>query len=242
LEVCVDSPRGLAAAVEGGADRIELCSALEVGGLTPVAGLMKAAAAAPIRVYAMIRPHAGPFVFDAADEAAMMADIDAARAFGLAGVVIGANRADGTLDLPLLHRLKAHAAGMGSTLHRAFDLVPDPDVALQQAIELGCERILTSGCVPKAIDGLETLARLSKTAAGQISIMPGSGVRPSNVSEILRATGASEVHGSCSSPVASVDLRAVAFGFEAASANRTDAAVVRLMRQTIDASNFSNSA
>lgn len=242
LEVCVDSPRGLAAAVEGGADRIELCSALEVGGLTPVAGLMKAAAAAPIQVYAMIRPHAGPFVFDAADEAAMMADIDAARAFGLAGVVIGANRADGTLDLPLLHRLKAHAAGMGSTLHRAFDLVPDPDVALQQAIELGCERILTSGCVPKAIDGLETLARLSKTAAGQISIMPGSGVRPSNVSEILRATGASEVHGSCSSPVASVDLRAVAFGFEAASANRTDAAVVRLMRQTIDASNFSNSA
>jgi copper homeostasis protein len=196
---------------------------------------MKAAAVAPIRVYAMIRPHAGPFVFDAADEAAMMADIDAARAFGLAGVVIGANRADGTLDLPLLHRLKGHAAGMGSTLHRAFDLVPDPDVALQQAIELGCERILTSGCVPKAIDGLETLARLSKAAAGRISIMPGSGVRPSNVSEILRATGAGEVHGSCSSPVASVDPRAVAFGFEAASANRTDASVVRLMRQTIDA-------
>ncbi|KQV20816.1 copper homeostasis protein CutC [Rhizobium sp. Root1203] len=235
LEVCVDSPKGLAAAVEGGANRIELCSALEVGGLTPVAGLMKAAAAAPIRVYAMIRPHAGPFVFDAADEAAMMADIDAARAFGLAGVVIGANLQDGTLDLPLLHRLKAHAAGMGSTLHRAFDLVPDPDVALQQAIELGCERILTSGCVPKALDGLETLARLSKAAAGRISIMPGSGVRPSNVLEILRATGAKEVHGSCSSPVASVDPRAVAFGFEAASANRTDAAVVRLMRQAIDA-------
>jgi copper homeostasis protein len=235
LEVCVDSPKGLAAAVEGGANRIELCSALEVGGLTPVAGLMKAAAAAPIRVYAMIRPHAGPFVFDAADEAAMMADIDAARAFGLAGVVIGANLPDGTLDLPLLHRLKAHAAGMGSTLHRAFDLVPDPDVALQQAIELGCERILTSGCVPKAIDGIDTLARLSKKAAGRISIMPGSGVRPGNVSEILRATGASEVHGSCSSPVATVDPRAVAFGFEAASANRTDAGVVRLMRQTIDA-------
>src|SRR6478752_597825 len=94
LEVCVDSPRGLAAAIEGGADRIELCSALEVGGLTPLAGLMKAAAAAPIPVYAMIRPHAGPFIFDAADEVAMMADIDAVKAFGLAGVVIGANRKD----------------------------------------------------------------------------------------------------------------------------------------------------
>ncbi|MDM9619204.1 copper homeostasis protein CutC [Rhizobium sp. S96] len=235
LEVCVDSPRGLAAAIEGGADRIELCSALEVGGLTPLAGLMKAAAAAPIPVYAMIRPHAGPFIFDAADEVAMMADIDAVRAFGLAGVVIGANRPDGTLDMPMIHRLKAHAAGLGSTLHRAFDLVPDPDAALEQAIELGCERVLTSGCIPKAIDGLETLARLSKKAAGRISIMPGSGVRPTNAAEILRATGAREIHGSCSSPVASVDPRAVAFGFEASSAIRTDAAVIRRMRQTIDA-------
>nr|WP_247750068.1 copper homeostasis protein CutC [Rhizobium sp. 16-449-1b] len=234
LEVCVDSPRGLAAAIEGGADRIELCSALEIGGLTPVAGMMKVAAAAPIPVYAMIRPHAGPFVFDSGDEAAMMADIDAVRAFGLAGVVIGANLADGTLDMPLLRRLKAHAAGLGSTLHRAFDLVPDPDAALEQAVELGCERILTSGCIPKAIDGLETLARLSKKAAGRISIMPGSGVRPANAPQILRATGAREIHGSCSSPVASVDPRAVAFGFEAASPNRTDASIVRQMREAID--------
>src|SRR5262245_37162108 len=94
LEVCVDSPQGLAAAIEGGADRIELCSALELGGLTPLPGLMKAAAAAPIPVYAMIRPRGGLFVFDEADEAAMMADIDAVRAAGLAGVVIGANQPD----------------------------------------------------------------------------------------------------------------------------------------------------
>jgi len=235
LEVCVDSARGLAAAIEGGANRIELCSALELGGLTPVAGMMKAAAAAPIPVYAMIRPHAGPFIFDAGDEAAMMADIDAVRAFGLAGVVIGANRPDGSLDLPLIQRLKAHAAGLGSTLHRAFDLVSDPDAALQQAIELGCERILTSGCVPKAMDGLETLKHLAAKAAGQISIMPGSGVRPSNAAEILRATGAHEIHGSCSSPVASQDPRAVAFGFEAPSSNQTDTGIVRQMRQVIDA-------
>jgi len=235
LEVCVDSPQGLAAAIAGGANRIELCSALELGGLTPVAGLMKAAAAAPIPVYAMIRPHAGPFVFDAADEEAMMADIDAVRAFGLAGVVIGANRPDGALDMPLIGRLKARAAGLGSTLHRAFDLVPDADAALELAIELGCERILTSGCVPKAMDGLETLRRLSRKAAGRISIMPGSGVRPGNVAEILRVTGASEVHGSCSSQIDSIDPRAVLFGFEAATTSRTDADIVRQMRSAIDA-------
>jgi len=235
LEVCVDSPQGLAAAIAGGAGRIELCSALELGGLTPVAGLMKAAAAAPVPVYAMIRPHAGPFVFDAVDEEAMMADIDAVRAFGLAGVVIGANRLDGTLDVPLISRLKARAEGLGSTLHRAFDLVPDADAALEQAIELGCERVLTSGCVPKAIDGLETLGRLSRKAAGRVSIMPGSGVRPGNVGDILRVTGASEVHASCSSRVDSIDPRAVAFGFEAATTNRTDADVVRQMRAAIDA-------
>ncbi|TCL75471.1 copper homeostasis protein CutC [Rhizobium sp. BK251] len=235
LEVCVDSPQGLVAAIAGGAGRIELCSALELGGLTPVAGLMKAAAAAPIPIYAMIRPHAGPFIFDAADEEAMLADIDAVRAFGLAGVVIGANRPDGTLDMPLIRRLKAHANGLGATLHRAFDLVPDPDTALEQAVELGCERILTSGCVPKAIDGLETLKRISARAAGRISIMPGSGIRPGNVAEILRATGATEVHGSCSSPVASQDPRAASFGFEPPISNRTDISVVRQMRQAIDA-------
>ncbi|UWU14574.1 copper homeostasis protein CutC [Rhizobium sullae] len=234
LEVCVDSPKGLAAAIEGGAGRIELCSALELGGLTPAAGLMKAATSAPIPVYAMIRPHAGPFIFDAVDEDAMMADIDAVRAFGLAGVVLGANRPDGTLDMPLIRRLKANAAGLGSTLHRAFDLVPDADVALEQAVELGCERILTSGCTPRAMDGLETLRCLSAKAAGRISIMPGSGVRPGNVAEILRATGAREIHGSCSSPAATMDPRAISFGFEVPGSYRTDTAVVRQMRQAID--------
>ncbi|ARO28495.1 copper homeostasis protein CutC [Rhizobium sp. NXC14] len=234
LEVCVDSAAGLAAAIEGGAGRIELCSALELGGLTPLPSLMRIAARAPVPIYAMIRPHAGPFFFDSVDEEAMMLDIEAVRAAGLAGVVIGANRPDGTLDLPLIRRLKAHAVGLGSTLHRAFDLVPDADQALEQAIELGCERILTSGCAVKAADGIDTLKRLSEKAAGRISIMPGSGIRPANVGEILRATGAREVHGSCSSPVESADPRAVTFGFEAKSTNRTDVAAVRQMCRAIE--------
>ncbi|RUL99025.1 copper homeostasis protein CutC [Rhizobium chutanense] len=235
LEVCVDSANGLAAAIEGGAGRIELCSALEVGGLTPLPSLMRIAARAPIPVYAMIRPHAGPFIFGGTDEEAMMLDIDAVRAAGLAGVVIGANRPDGTLDMPLIHRLKAHASGLGSTLHRAFDLVPDADRALEQAVELGVERILTSGCALKAADGLDTLKRLSARAAGRITIMPGSGIRPTNVGQILQATGAREVHGSCSSPVESADTRAVAFGFEAKSANKTDVEVVREMLRAMEA-------
>ncbi|MGG7582115.1 copper homeostasis protein CutC [Rhizobium sp. Nf11,1] len=234
LEVCVDSAAGLAAAIEGGAGRIELCSALEIGGLTPLPSLMRIAARAAVPIYAMIRPHAGPFIFDGLDEQAMMLDIEAVRAAGLAGVVIGANRPDGTLDLPLIRRLKAHAVGLGSTLHRAFDLVPDADQALEQAIGLGCERILTSGRAVKAADGIDTLKRLSEKAAGRISIMPGSGIRPANVGEILRATGAREVHGSCSSPVESADPRAVAFGFEAKSTNRTDVAVVRQMCRAIE--------
>ncbi|RFB99297.1 copper homeostasis protein CutC [Rhizobium leguminosarum bv. trifolii] len=235
LEVCVDSADGLAAAVEGGADRIELCSALELGGLTPLPSLMRIAARAPIPVYAMIRPHAGPFIFGRADEEAMLLDIDAVCAAGLAGIVIGANRPDGTLDMPLIHRLKAHASGLGSTLHRAFDLVPDADQALEQAVELGVERILTSGCALKATDGIETLKRLSDKAAGRISIMPGSGIHPANVGAILQATGAREVHGSCSSPVESADPRAVDFGFEAKSSNRTDGAVVSEMCRAIAA-------
>lgn len=181
LEVCVDSAEGLTAAIEGGAGRIELCSALELGGLTPLPSLMRIAARAPIPVYAMIRPHAGPFIFGAADEEAMMIDIDAVRAAGLAGVVIGANRPDGTLDMPLIHRLKAHATGLGSTLHRAFDLVPDADQALEQAIELGCERILTSGCALKAAEGLDTLKRISaRPPAGSPSCPAAASAPPTS--------------------------------------------------------------
>ncbi|RVJ14613.1 copper homeostasis protein CutC, partial [Sinorhizobium medicae] len=113
LEVCVDDPDGLEAAVAGGADRVELCSALCAGGLTPSPGLMSAAGMPPVPVYAMIRPRAGDFVYDAADLEVMRRDIDAARAAGLAGVVLGASRADGRLDARMLTKLAGHAAGMG---------------------------------------------------------------------------------------------------------------------------------
>ncbi len=200
LEVCVDTPAGLAAALDNGADRIELCSALALQGLTPLPGLMAQAARASQPSYAMIRPREGDFVYGARDLDAMKRDIDAVRAAGLAGVVIGANRSSGELDVETLAVLIGHAAGLGMTLHRAFDLVPDFDAALETAIELGFERILTSGGARSAPEGIERLAALVARAAGRISIMAGAGVKPDNVADLIARTGVREVHGSCGGP------------------------------------------
>lgn len=233
LEVCVDSAEGLEAAVQGSAGRIELCSALDVGGLTPSRGLMALAAKAPVPVYAMIRPRAGSFVFGPADREVMLADIDAARESGLAGVVLGASRTDGTLDVDLLRMQTERARGMGLTLHRAFDLVPDPFEALEQAIDLGFERILTSGLSVKAPDGVGVLLSLVERAAGRISIMPGSGITPANVAGIVRETKVAEVHASCRLPVTSSNEALTRFGFSAQQEYRTNADVLRQMREAL---------
>jgi copper homeostasis protein len=197
LEVCVDSPEGLARAIAGGADRIELCVALPLGGLTPSPGLMQHAAAAPVPVYAMIRPREGDFLFTPAEIEVMRADIRAARQAGLAGVVLGAATPDGRLDVPLLAGLAAEAKGMGTTLHRVIDTLADPFSALDEAADLGFERILTSGGASTALAGAATLKRLHQRAAGRIGIMAGGGVRAANAVELLRLTGADELHGSC---------------------------------------------
>jgi copper homeostasis protein len=201
LEVCVDTPAGLAAAIKAGADRIELCSALALQGLTPAPGLMAIAAEAAIPIYPMIRPRNGDFVYDDGDLDAFFRDIDATREAGLAGVVIGANLPSGELDADALAMLVAHAEGLGVTLHRAFDLTPDPFAALETAIDLGFERILTSGCALNAMAGAEMIAALVSQAAGRIAILAGGGVNPSNVVELVARTGVREVHGSCSGPM-----------------------------------------
>src|SRR5690606_8681384 len=200
LEICVDTPASLAAAIAGGADRIELCSALSVGGLTPSAGLMALAAKAPLPVHAMIRPRAGDFVFSDPEIAAMEADIDAARNAGLPGVVLGATRPDGALDTQTLARLIARAQPLDLTLHRAFDLAPDFPRAVDDAIALGFNRILTSGGAPRAIDGLENLKRIIAHAAGRIAIMPGSGITPETAASFL-ALGITDLHASASRPI-----------------------------------------
>ncbi len=229
LEVCVDSAEGLNAAIEGGAGRIELCSALDLGGLTPSKGLMTQAAKAPVPVYAMIRPRAGDFVFDSASREVMLADIDAVRESGLAGVVLGVSGPDGRLDIDLLAVLAKQADGMGRTLHRAFDLVPDPFEAVEQAIELGFERILTSGQAAKVPDGKTVLRRLVDQADGRISIMAGGGITPENVAAIIIESGVCEVHASCRRPETFVDEALVRFGFASQQGYSTDAGIVRKM-------------
>lgn len=233
LEVCVADPQSLAAAIEGGAERIELCSALELGGLTPPPGLMALAAESGVQTFVLVRPRSGDFVFDSHDLDAMLRDIAAARRAGLAGVVLGANRPDGTLDRPVLARLLDEAEGLGTTLHRAIDLVPDFAEATEMAIDLGFDRILTSGGAPTVLEGLGQLALVNSTARGRISVMAGSGLRPDNVRDLLAAVPVDEVHSSCAGePMPSAE-GAVRLGFAPRAKRHTDAAVVRAFRDRL---------
>ncbi len=218
----MDSAEGLAEAVAGGADRIELCAALNLGGITPSAGLMQAAARCPVPVLAMIRPRAGDFIFSDAEVAIMRADIAAARAAGLAGVVLGASLPDGRLDDTVLARLTKAASGLDLTLHRAFDLVPDMAPALDLAAGLGFRRILTSGQAETAAQGRAGLERCFALAGGRIAIMPGSGVSAETV-PALQGLPLTDLHGSCSVPGVAAPL-----GFGAP--RRTSAARVRALK------------
>ena len=233
LEVCVDDVAGLNAAVEGGADRIELCSSLDLGGVTPSAGLMAEAARAGLPVIALVRPRAGGFVYTAAEERVMLNDIARAADLGLAGVAIGALNEDSMLDLAMIERLAARAAGLQLTLHRAFDLVPNQAEALEQAITLGFHRILTSGGALHALAGAAQLAALVAQSRGRIRILAGSGITPDNVGALLAATSVHEVHASCRAPGTEPSPELLAFGFAAAPGRQTSAAVVRDLKQRL---------
>jgi copper homeostasis protein len=232
LEVCVDTAEGLAQAVAGGADRIELCAALAVGGLTPSAGLIELAARCGLPVVAMIRPRAGDFVWYEAEVAMMEAEIAAVRAAGLEGVVLGANLPDGRLDVPVLRRLVAASDGLETVLHRCIDLAPDMGKALEEAVELGFGRILTSGGETTAEAGATRIAALVAQAAGRITVMPGSGVNPGNA-VMLKGLGIREIHASCSasSPMSG---RVVEMGFAPPVRRQTDANAVRALRAALE--------
>jgi copper homeostasis protein len=230
LEVCIDDAAGLDAALEGGADRIELCSALALGGLTPSKGFMTAAAGAGIPVSAMVRPRPGSFVFSSREIDMMKRDIDAAREAGLSGVVLGASLESGVLDVKMLETLCRHAEGLDRTLHRAFDLVPVPQEALEAAIALGFSRILTSGGQRTALQGLDLLEELLLQAEGRISIMPGSGVNPTSAPVILERLNVFELHASCAASIPCSDPRLVMFQFSGQEVRRTDAQIVATLK------------
>jgi len=235
LEVCVADPDSLQAAITGGAQRIELCAALELGGLTPSPGLMRMASSAPVPVYVLIRPRSGDFVFSPADIDVMLADIEAVRGHGLAGVVLGASHPDGTLAEEVLARLSEAAGSLGRTLHRAIDLTPDVARAMEIAVELGFERVLSSGGEPSALDGIGRLRAMCEVAQGRLSVMAGSGVTPADVRKLLKAVPVDEVHSSCASPQVMQGSDAIRLGFAEPTRRRTDAAVVAALREALTA-------
>lgn len=231
LEVCVEDAVGLAAAIRGGASRVELCSALALGGLTPSPGLMAEAARASVPVMAMIRPRSGGFLWSAEDLRQMKADIAAVRSAGLAGVVLGAARPDGRLDEWMLATLMTEAEGMDTTLHRCFDLTPDKSQALETAIALGFSRILTSGGATTAPQGAAMLALMMDQAAGRIVVMPGSGIRPETL-PALSHLPLREIHASCSMAEREAAVIA-ALGFGPPERRITSEAEVRALKAAL---------
>lgn len=241
LEICVDDAAGLEAAIEGGADRVELCSVLELGGLTPPPGLIALAGHANVPVRVMIRPRPGDFVFSESDLAAMLADIEAVRQAGLEGVVLGASRPDGCLDIETLGILSKAAAGLKRTLHRAIDLVPDMAEAVEQAIALGFDTILTAGRARTAPEGIEQLALAQHVAAGRIAIMAGSGINAETAPALLDRVPLPALHASCGVAAPPVSAPALRLGFDSPARRATSLQKVCALRAVLSASSTSSS-
>ncbi|GLS86322.1 copper homeostasis protein CutC [Cypionkella aquatica] len=231
LEVCVDDPAGLTEAIAGGADRVELCAALALGGLTPSQGLMELAAQATTPCYPIIRPRSGDFSYTVAEVAVMRADIRAARALGLKGVVLGASHPDGRLNETVLRVLLDEAAGLDVTLHRCIDLTPNKLQAVATARSLGFRRILSSGGALTAADGAETLAAMMQAAGDGVIIMPGSGVSLETLPK-LSHLGLREIHASCASALPSGGP-AREFGFQSGTEKRTDRVKVAALKAAL---------
>lgn len=195
VEVCVESVAGAYAAVVGGAQRIELCSSLAEGGLTPSAGLCQAVCAAiKVPVFAMIRPRAGDFLYDSTEVDVMARDIEALCDAGAAGIVVGALASDGSIDHRRMAEFVDLADGRPVTCHRAFDMCRDAGEGLETLCDLGVARILTSGQKPTAYDGRALIRSLVQQADGRIQLMAGCGVRPDHVERLVELTGVREVH------------------------------------------------
>ncbi len=197
LEVCIDNIESLQHAISGGATRIELCSSLALGGLTPSYGFMQQAAKlSTVPVYAMIRPRQGDFLYNQQEIELMRWDIEAAHQAGLTGVVLGVLTKDGEVHRAYATALCefAQALGLGVTFHRAFDQCRNAEQALEDVISLGCERLLTSGLAPSASIGSDVIKSLVKQANGRIHIMAGAGINAENVRALVEKTHVQEVH------------------------------------------------
>jgi copper homeostasis protein len=198
IEACVDSIESALAAVEGGADRLELCDNLAVGGTTPSEQLLRTVKERiPIPVFAMIRPRGGPFVHSDDELAHMHRDIGRVKECGADGIVIGVLDRYNRIDLARTRELAKLAAGVPVTFHRAFDRVPDKLAALDILAGAGVERVLTSGGPATAQEGASMLAQLVDHAGDRIVVLAGGNVRAHNVRDLVQRTGVREVHARC---------------------------------------------
>lgn len=196
IEACVDSYQSCVNATKGGADRLELCSHLIIGGCTPTLPVFKQVQrdCKGVKINVLIRPRFGDFLYTEDEIEAMCEDIAMFRDLGANGVVIGALTPDGDLDIEVMKRMMACAGDMDVTLHRAFDMTRDPFKTLEEAIELGCKTILTSGQQSDVVKGKDCLKEIYEKAAGRIDIMAGAGVKKWNIQELHDYTGIKVFH------------------------------------------------
>lgn len=195
LEVCVGSVADAEAAIAAGADRLELCSALELGGLTPSLGLVEVVLAiSPIPVVIMVRPRAGGFCYDDHEFAVMLRNAGRFLEAGASGIVFGVLDRLGQIDVGRSQELVNLADELDTVFHRAFDFVADQRAALESLIGIGCRRVLTCGRQATAAAGAATIRELAACARGRIEILPGGGVNAANIAELVRATGCTQVH------------------------------------------------
>ena len=237
IEIATSDFTTTQSAVEGGADRIELCANLAEGGTTPPYGIIKQCRKAfNVDIYPIIRPRGGDFLYTDDEFNIMIEDIKVCKKLNCDGIVIGLLNSDGSIDMKRTSYLVDIAYPKGVTFHRAFDRCKDPFEALEQLIEIGCERILTSGQQPSVVDGVELVTELNKIAADRIIIMPGSGVRKENIKMLAEKTGCTEFHSSLRGKTAS-KMNFIHPGFtdsaESYMNNSIEAEEVRALRNSL---------
>lgn len=240
LEVCCGDIASVEAARLGGASRVELCSALAGGGVTPSAGFIaraRAIAGADMKVHVLIRHREGDFVYTTDEIEIMHRDIAEAGRLGADGVVIGALTPEGDIDMDACRRMLEARGDMSVTFSRAFDLCRNPKKALEQVIELRCDRLLTSGLEPSAEEGITTLARLNAAAGGRVILLAGAGVNAANAPRIIKEAGVREVHASARESIGSTMIwrsPKVKMGAPGSDEYSRKTTTVRAVREIVD--------
>lgn len=195
IEICANSVDSCLAAEAGGAHRVELCAGIPEGGTTPSYGeIALARELLHIKLHVIIRPRGGDFLYSSLERKVILKDIETARLLNADGVVVGCLTADGSIDRTFLKEMIGASGDLSVTFHRAFDVCRDPRRALEELIDAGCHRVLTSGQMPDAVQGIPLLKELVNQAAGRIIILPGCGINEDNIYRIARETGAGEFH------------------------------------------------